>query len=125
MGLDMYLSGERYLHGKRKKRGKFEVKSEQIALGYWRKHPNLHGYIVNTFADGEDECQEIRLGKEDIENIIEAVKEKRLPVTSGFFFGASDGSEIKGDLKILKDALKWLNTPEEGVWKSVIYQASW
>jgi hypothetical protein len=26
-------------------------------VGYWRKHPDLHGYIVETFADGVDACQ--------------------------------------------------------------------
>jgi hypothetical protein len=25
---------------------------ESEDLGYWRKHPNLHGYIINTFAEG-------------------------------------------------------------------------
>jgi len=59
MGLDMFLHGEKYFwghNGKRPKEDGFEVKEHILELGYWRKHPNLHGYIVQTFADGKDEC---------------------------------------------------------------------
>lgn len=44
-------------------------------VAYWRKVNWLHGYIVNTFAGGVDECQEIPLSKADMENILEKVKE--------------------------------------------------
>jgi len=128
MGLDMYLNGEKFFtsyNGKRPKEDGFEVSRHELQLGYWRKHPNLHGFIVQTFADGKDECQEIDLDAEDIEKIIQALNEADLPETSGFFFGSSDGSEKKEDLRIFNAALKWLNTKEKEVWKSVKYRASW
>ena len=62
MGLDMYLEGRRFLRTNWEnpeanlKRGKYRVKEETLELAYWRKHPNLHGFIVQTFADGVDEC---------------------------------------------------------------------
>lgn len=131
MGLDMYLTGEKYLltdhenpDNNRTEDG-FPLKGKLLRLGYWRKHPNLHGFIVNTFADGEDTCQQIVLTADDIERIIEAVTRDDLPHTEGFFFGQSDGSEKAEDLRILKAALEWLRTPESNIWRSIHYQASW
>ena len=34
----------------------YPVTSTRIDLGYWRKHADLHGYVVNTFADGNLLC---------------------------------------------------------------------
>jgi hypothetical protein len=77
MGLDMYLTGHRFMHSmdkpKKGSRERGEKKGELIDLGYWRKHPNLHGYIVQTFAAGEDECQEIDLSVESIHMILAAI----------------------------------------------------
>src|SRR4051794_25115594 len=124
MGLDMYLTGDRYLQGQRTRGDK---KAEQFDLGYWRKHPNLHGYIVNTFAKGVDECQEIGLSADCIKKIIQAVKDRQLPETTGFFFGRSEGTdeEIAEDVKIFEEALAWLETKEPDVWRTVSYRASW
>ena len=43
-------------------------------LAYWRKHPDLHGYIVKTFAGGKDECQDIELGKDELEILLKAIE---------------------------------------------------
>jgi len=122
----MYLNGERYLHriGKPERR-RGEMNGETYELGYWRKHPNLHGYIVETFADGIDECQRIDLSAEDIRRITAAVEAEALPETTGFFFGRSDGSEKDEDLLIFREALDWLDTDDEDGWRSVYYRASW
>lgn len=123
MGLDMYLTGERYLSNL--KGTKHELVTERFRLGYWRKHPNLHGYIVETFADDHDDCREIPLSADDIRLILAAVKAEQLPETDGFFFGKSDGTEKEEDIDILTDALAWLETSDEDAWRSVTYQASW
>jgi hypothetical protein len=127
MGLDMYLNGDNFFpydHERRKSNP--PVKREQVDLGYWRKHPNLHGYIVQTFAEGVDECQEIDLTKEQLQQIIEAVKGRRLPPTVGFFFGESEDSDeqIAQDVSIFENAIKWLEE-KTGAWRSVSYRASW
>jgi hypothetical protein len=121
----MYLIGDRYFINSDRLRG--ELQSERYDLGYWRKHPNLHGFIVKTFADGVDACQEIGLSVEDIRSIIDAVRDRQLPETTGFFFGESDDrdEQIAEDTQILEEALKWLQAEELNVWKSVIYRASW
>jgi hypothetical protein len=129
MGLDMYLTGTIYLKDFitfPRKRG--TKKAELIDLGYWRKHPNLHGYIVQNFADGVDECQEIPLDADRIRQIMQAVKDKTLPHTTGFFFGVSEGTaaERKEDLEIFQGALDWLLAAvETDTLRHVTYQASW
>jgi hypothetical protein len=98
-----------------------------VELGYWRKHPNLHGYIVRTFAGGKDECQNIDLGVNGIRTIIAAIRAKELPDTTGFFFGVSDSSQeqIDQDIAIFERAVAWLETEEPGIFRSVSYRASW
>lgn len=142
MGLDMYLTGEKYLAEnfdhpeKNVMEDGFRVKSRRLELGYWRKHPNLHGFIVQNFASGQDKCQEIYLTAIDLNRIIKAVKERKLPHTTGFFFGVSPGSdeEMENDLRILEAAQTWiLDRPPEQEGDNrvfqesrlVIYQASW
>jgi len=118
MGLDMYLSGEKYYvpdydtlrkqyeQGEDrpspeevKKMGQpldadgEHVSSTQHDLGYWRKFAPLHEYIVKTFADGVDECQRIDLTGEDLEKIAGALTEDALPSNEdcgGFFFGSAE-----------------------------------
>ncbi len=114
MGLDMYLEGRSYLWtnwddpDKDLKRDGYRVSDVTLELGYWRKHPDLHGYIVQTFAGGKDECQDIPLTAENLIQIVEAIQNRTLPHTEGFFFGSSDGSEEKASVKILLGAIKWL-----------------
>jgi hypothetical protein len=110
MGLDMYLEGRKRRYNSTETEDGFPVKSKTLDLGYWRKHPNLHGYIVQAFAEGKDECQDIELGAQDIKNIISAINGKTLPETSGFFFGVSDMSvaQRKHDVAVFTKALKWL-----------------
>ena len=85
MGLDMNLEGEKYFGTDWKnpennlRDDGYEIKSRTLRLGYWRKHPDLHGYIVNTFAGGVDNCEAIALEDADIEKIIDAVARDALP----------------------------------------------
>ena len=122
MGLDMYLTGER---NHLPDQSNPPMTGQRFRLGYWRKHPNLHGYIVQHFAGGVDECQEICLSKENIHQILSAIRERLLPHTEGFFFGISDGSESSNDVGIFSNAIGWLETPDDIAWRRVIYQASW
>jgi hypothetical protein len=131
MGLDMYLQGEKYLSNDWKnpqndlREDGYEVRSKILRLGYWRKHPNLHGYIVTTFAGGIDNCKPIHLDEADIEKTIDAVARDDLPHTEGFFFGVSDGTEKDETIRIFTAVLTWLRTEEHMVFRSVHYQASW
>jgi hypothetical protein len=139
----MYLEGRKYLLGKgpkfeRPTEDGFPLKEKKLELGYWRKEPNLHGFIVQTFADGKDECQDIELGTEDLIKIKEAVVNRTLPHTTGFFFGAQcdpnseDPQEREWALQFEKDtveifdkAVEWVNAKEDGAMRWVVYRASW
>ena len=134
MGLDMYLEGHKfnssyYANGYLKPRPTcpdgFEIKSTTLDLGYWRKHPNLHGYIINTYAEGEDECQKIYLDDEQLEDIADAIENNRLPHTEGFFFGKSEWHEEEKakNAEKFRKASEWLKGQD--AWCDVIYQASW
>ena len=69
---------------------KYHIESMTIDLGYWRKHADLHGYIVDTFAKGVDNCMEIELSEESLDKIILAIQNDKLKKDhSGFFFGNS------------------------------------
>lgn len=131
MGLDMYLCGEEFFWTnwehpeKNLKKDGFKVTGMRLELGYWRKHPNLHGFIVKEFADGVDECQEIELTQDDLLAIIKATKEHNLPATEGFFFGESSAGDDEPTIEIIQKALAWLNTEQKGISKSVKYRASW
>ena len=130
MGLDMYLTGEQYIPkdwenpANNQMEDGYRLKSRNFDLGYWRKHPDLHGFIVQNFAGGEDDCKSVHLDADDIVEIISAVNEDRLPKTSGFFFGEStnDIGEKLEATEIFVNALNWLLADD---WRSVYYRASW
>jgi hypothetical protein len=129
MGLDMRLVGVKSLMNP-----EMQIECDGLAvtelvvdIAYWRKHPNLHGYIVNTFAKGRDDCQEITVYREDVPDIIKAIKEYKLPHTEGFFFGTSRIGEeqIKQDVEVFEKALKWLESNPGSGYKHLVYRASW
>lgn len=131
MGLDMYLTGETYFcsygdYSRPSEEG-FEVKGHNLDLGYWRKHPDLHGYIVENFNDGNDDCKPIYLGVDQLNDIIHAIVQNALPKTEGFFLGESQNDEEQKSesIEIFRKAIKWLESDIEGVAKDVYYVASW
>ena len=105
MGLDMYLRD-----------------NSDETIGYWRKHPNLHGYIVNTFADCVDECQRIELTIDNVRDILKVTIEDRLPTTNGFFFGTSQAEHRFETIEIFDRVLQDMQDDES---YRVYYQASW
>ena len=128
MGLDMFLTGTTtpVRNPKNKKMQGFEVGAYILNMGYWRKLPNLHGYIVKHFAEGEDKGQEIYLDKAALEQILKAVKTEDLPHPEGFVFGSSNPEYKPYTIETLEKAITWLDTVHYGYeWKSVIYRASW
>lgn len=135
----MYLNGDKYrsFKAERKTIDGFPLKSEILELGTWRKHPNLHGFIVNTFNNGVDDCQDITLTVDNLETIIQAIESDALPHTTGPFFGESpriDGSNPvwgnyqerkKADLAIFKAAKQWVESQPPEIWADCTYRASW
>ena len=115
------------------------VQTETIyQIGYFRKFNALHSYIVKTFANGVDDCRDIILYKEDVEQIkkvlddvlnahqqVEKAKEL-LPTQSGFFFGGTDYDEYYfEDVKVAADLMQKLLDNFDFEKYQLIYEASW
>ena len=99
-------------------------------IAYWRKHPNLHGWMAQLWLGRENnELRdagnfngiELELTAEDLDNLELAVKKRRLPATSGFFFGTdADQHYYKDDLKFIQ-----LARAEMFLGLKVFYNSSW
>jgi hypothetical protein len=131
MGLDMYA----YVA---KKEGQmrdyyesydYETDSGPVAkpreIAYWRKHPNLHGWMHKLWNErghsGDFNGDELELTFEDLDRLEYVVKHKELPGTSGFFFGNdSDDHYRADDLEFIKQARSELT---QGM--RVFYNSSW
>ncbi|MEY9328323.1 phosphoglycerate kinase [Sinorhizobium fredii] len=105
MGLDMYACTLREAPAT-----PVDFKAEEVSeLHYWRKHPNLHGWMERLYrekggTDPDFNCVNLQLTAEDLDRLEAAIRNRTLPPTSGFFFGASDGSESDDDLAFVAKA---------------------
>lgn len=122
MGLDMYayVTDEEPVHPV-----DFDIPETESELHYWRKHPNLHGWMQALYEEkgGDDpdfNFAPVLLTVSDLNKLHAAILERTLPETSGFFFGESDGSERDGDLAFVSKAREAIRHGQ-----FVYYYASW
>lgn len=123
MGLDMYAIAFKGEVNSEVDFNKNNIKDE-IEIHYWRKHPNLHGWMENLYYDkgGKDDSfngSNVILTEFDLDNLEQDIIDGSLPNTSGFFFGQTDGSEKDDDLDFIAKARKAI---KEG---NTIYYSSW
>ena len=94
MGLDQYATA---------RRGEATIDEDGFAhykdsmeLAYWRKHPNLQGWMEELWRgkgnDGEFNCVDVELTLDDLDALEQTLDDEALPETAGFFFG-SDSSD--------------------------------
>jgi hypothetical protein len=100
-------------------------KSRPREIAYWRKHPNLHGWMQKLWeakgGSGDFNGDELELTWEDIDELEKAVKKRKLPTTSGFFFGnPNDDYYYDHDLEFIKNA-----RAELFLGLKVFYNSSW
>ncbi len=93
-------------------------------IAYWRKHPDLHGWMENIYREkgGREQSfngDPVRLTLADLDRLEEDILRKNLPKTSGFFFGESGEISLK-DLEFVLEARKAI---QEG--DTVFYDSSW
>ena len=101
--------------------------SQPIEIAYWRKHPNLHGWMYNLWVSkgnsGEFNGDELELTWEDIDQLeydVELGRLKNLEAT-GFFWGdPSDDYYYETDVKFIKEARAQLF-----LGLKVFYNSSW
>ena len=115
----------------------------EVCVAYWRKANAIHGWFVNTLADGVDECQSIYVSREDLQSLHRACNNVLLaPVgikmedvaatygllpTQGFFFGSDAMDEYyMDDLKLTITQIDSVlaTVPDDG-FSDFIYRASW
>ena len=107
MGLDMYaLTTTKPLPAA----VDFRLEEDGVdTLHRWRKHPNLHGWMEQLYIEkgGIEQlfnCTCIELTLEDLDPLEQAIRDKALPQTEGFFFGETDGCEFDDDLEFVAKA---------------------
>lgn len=124
MGLDMYAFSFEPKPDQRAVDFKLR-ESEMKEIHYWRKHPNLHGWMRQLYetkgGTNEDfNCTPVLLTREDLDDLERDIKAQALPDTDGFFFGETRGDEIAGDLQFIAKARKLM---ENG--QAIAYYAWW
>ena len=66
---------------------------DSMELAYWRKHPNLQGWMRDLYyekgGEGEFNCVDVELTLEDLSALEESLDDEALPETAGFFFGGN------------------------------------
>ena len=113
MGLDQYARTQ-------------NAKGESTDIAYWRKHPNLQGFMEELYHErgGTEEfnCVDLELTIEDIERLEKCIEKDILPHTKGFFFGESsrDSDDIEYDISFCEVARQEI---EAG--KTVVYSSWW
>ena len=99
-------------------------------IAYWRKHPNLHGWMAQRWlaCEGNELREtdnfngvELELTYEDLDELEYAVQNNQLPATSGFFFGEGADDYYKpSDSKFVQEA-----RAEMFLGLKVFYNSSW
>lgn len=154
MGLDMYLSAKKYMSKYfdtadveriNKVNEIFGVTGIEDAdygaqevtfrVAYWRKANAIHAWFVKNCQDGEDDCREAWVSREQLQELIELCEtvladmskaEQLLPAQSGFFFGGTDYDEwYKQDLTYTVQRLSKILSDPALTKMDLYYQSSW
>ena len=139
MGLDMYayvgLPGQQDEYGNQD--GEWDAEAQEWVtkgpvtkpreIAYWRKHPNLHGWMEQLWQKKNPEDMssfngiELELTWTDLDALELAVTHGQLPGTTGFFFGEdSDNRYRESDLEFVRNA-----RAELFLGLKVFYNSSW
>lgn len=88
MGLDMYA-----MTTKRRRNSAidFAVHKGDEQIHYWRKHPDLHGWMEQLYyakgGSNDFNCTPVTLTSDDLDDLEASIRDRTLPETTGFFFG--------------------------------------
>ena len=93
----------------------------------WRKRPNLHGWMEALYRERGGTAEHfsgvnLRLAAADLQRLQADIRNRRLPKTSGVFFGGDEDSdeEMENDLQFIAMAREAL-----AVGYSVYYTSWW
>lgn len=149
MGLDMYLSAEKYQFGALDKEPTditkavnqvtdtkgYQVKSFEIWACDWRKANQIHDWFVRNVQGGEDDCKRYRVDLNQLRDLVELCKKvlahrdqagELLPPQAGFFFGSTEIDEYYfEDLMDTIEKLEPFITDSSWEMWDFYYQSSW
>lgn len=143
MGLDMYLSGYKYLWRdddtrqkiKKQLKSSYDPKYVVLELMYWRKANAIHKWFVDNVQEGKDDCKERLVSIDDLKQLLSVVNsvlqdtslaEQLLPPVGGFFFGSTAVDEwYWKDLENTRDRLNELLSSPDIEELDIYYQSSW
>ena len=114
MGLDMYLYARQFafkdfknpeLYNKLVQEAPFalDTASVQVQVAYWRKANQIHKWFVDHVQDGNDDCEEYRVTRDQLQLLLDNCKlvlinkeeaKTLLPRQEGFFFGSYEYDEL-------------------------------
>ena len=141
MGLDMYA----YVASRKGQQSEYYEKatwdderkeftssiSKPYEIAYWRKHPNLHGWMEQLWerkgkpgtgnTDATFNGIELELTWDDLDELEQAIRHSQLPDTQGFFFGNP------ADVHYYEQDLEFVNNAKAEVFLGlkVFYNSSW
>lgn len=156
MGLDMYLTAKTYTSNNSYYQVNPEVFDEvlqsleltpddldpemlsmtiSIPILYWRKENAIHNWFVRNAQNGNDNCSEYHVSREQLKELAETCKKvidnpnlahELLPTTEGFFFGSTDYDEwyFNGLKKTENLIQSYLRSPRFKNY-DFYYQSSW
>ena len=89
MGLDQYATARK---GEPQQDAEgYTYYEDTMELAYWRKHPNLQGWMERLWHvkgnSGEFNCVDLELTLDDLDSLEKSLDNEALPETVGFFFG--------------------------------------
>ena len=138
MGLDMYAQRMKFkptkevdfieeLYGK-DVNGVIDYENPTVEvkeIAYWRKHPNLHGWMERLYQEKGGKEKDFNgdplvLTLKDLDRLEEDILRKNLPKTAGFFFGQSDDDISLKDLEFVLNAREAIREGD-----TVYYDSSW
>lgn len=115
MGLDMYLTAEKYVYGEEQPQVNkalaeigFNSKSKAVrTIGVeimtWRKANQIHRWFVENIQKGEDDCKRYSVDLAKLRELIlvcqkvsnnHSIAEELLPTQEGFFFGSYEYDDM-------------------------------
>jgi hypothetical protein len=135
MGLDMYLSARKYMSkyfdpadSERinaindifgidgDEENDFGAQEIIFRAAYWRKANAIHQWFVDNVQDGQDDCGEYEVSREQLKSLMticeQILADKKLarellPTQSGFFFGSTEYDDwYMGDVQYTADRIK-------------------
>ena len=107
MGLDQYANARR--GEPQTDEDGYTYYEDSMELAYWRKHPNLQGWMEELWlekgGEGEFNCEDVELTLDDLDALEQSLDAEDLPETVGFFFGQnSDDHYAEQDREFIREA---------------------